>query len=125
MSLPTELPDDVRRRAMQPPGLPVGEPAWSQEDALTVLTVLEGTIIAVLQVDVYVRPFGRQELIHTGRRVSYDYRVGEQAVEFAVRSRELAAEFIAAGSRDELFVLLFSGQDDAEAGYGTVDLKAG
>jgi hypothetical protein len=110
---------------VQPPGLPEGDWAWSRDDALAVLGTLEGSIIAVFQVDVYVVPFGHHEVLHTGRRATYNYYVGERALEFANRSRHLAQEFIAGGSTDELFVLIFSGQDDAEAGHGTFEIKAG
>jgi hypothetical protein len=110
---------------MQPPGLPEGDSAWSRDDALVVIETLEGSIIAVLQVDVYVMPFGHQEVIHTGRCASYDYNMGELALQFAQRSRHLAQEFVSAGSGDELFVLLFSGQDDADAGHGTFKVRAG
>jgi len=122
--LPAELPKDVRRRAVQPPGLPEGDFAWSRDDALVVLETLEGSIIAVFEVNVYVVPFGHQDVIDTGRRVTYDYRVGELAVQFAQRSRQAARDFIDAGSSDELFVLFFSGQDDAEAGHGTAKVRA-
>ena len=125
MSVPTLLPRDVSRRAVQPPGLQAGDVAWSGDDALVVLAALEGSIVAILQVDAYVVPFGQQEVIPTGRRASYLHRLGERALDFAQRSRRAAAAFIDAGSRDELFVLLFSGQDEAEAGHGTARVKAG
>ena len=125
MALPVELPKNLRRRAVQPPGLPESDPAWSRDDALVVLKTLEGSIIAVFQVDVYVVPFGHHDVIPTGRSASYDCNVGELALKFAERSRHLAQEFIAAGSGDELFVLIFSGQDDAEAGHGTFKVRAG
>ena len=125
MTWPAGLPKNIRRRAVQPPGLPDGDFAWSRDDALVVLETLEGSIIAVFQVDVYVVPFGHHEVIHAGRRASYDYHVGELALQFAQRSRQLAQDFISAGSSDEVFVLLFSGQDDAEAGHGTSNARAG
>jgi hypothetical protein len=120
-----DLPKNLRRRAVQPPGLPEGDLAWSQDDALAVLKTLEGSITAVFQVDVYMVPFGHHDVIPTGRRASYDYNIGELALRFAERSRHLAQEFIAAGSSDELFVLTFSGQDDAESGHGTFKVRAG
>jgi hypothetical protein len=125
MSLPPGVPRHIRQRAVQPPGLPARDLAWSRDDALVVLTALEGSIIAVLQVDAYVVPYGQREVIHSGRRATYMYRVGEGASEFAERTRHAAGEFINAGAADELFVLLFSGQDDAEAGHGTATVRAG
>jgi hypothetical protein len=125
MTLPVELSKSLRRRALQPPGLPEGNPAWSQDDARLVLEALEGSITAVFQVDAYVVPFGHHEVIHTGRRATYGYNVGELALHFAARSRRLAQEFIAVGSSDQLFVLLFSEQDDAEAGHGNFRIRAG
>lgn len=110
---------------MQPPRLPDGDWAWSQSDALEALSALEGSTVAVFQVEVYVIPFGQQEVIGTGRRASYTYDAGELALQFASRSRQSARDFIATGSRDELFVLLFSGQDDAEAGHGAFRVRAG
>jgi hypothetical protein len=110
---------------VQPPGLPVGDLAWVKDDGLAVLRALEGTHVAVLQVDAYAVPYGRQEVIHTGRRAGYLYRLGERASEFAERSRQSATDFISAGASDELFVLLFSDQDDAEAGHGTAAVRAG
>jgi hypothetical protein len=110
---------------VQPPGLPAGDFAWPRDDALGVLKALEGSIIAVLQVDAYVIPYGQQAVIHTGRRAGFIYQRGERASEFAHRSRRSAAEFISAGSRDELFVMLCSGQDDAEAGHGTATVRTG
>jgi hypothetical protein len=125
MTVPADLPKNAKRRAVQPPGLPEGDDAWTQHDALGVLETLAGSIIAVIQVDVYVVPFGHREVIHTGRRASYSYNAGELAFEFAQRSRQLAEEFIKAGSSDELFVLVFSRQDDAEVGRGTFSVRAG
>lgn len=119
MTLPLQLGADVRRRAVQPPGVPDGDWAWSQEDARLVLASLAGTIVAVFQVDVYAMPFGQREVIHTGRSVRYFYQPGELALRFAERSRQLAGELIAAGASDELFVLYFSDQDDAEAAFGS------
>ena len=84
-----------------------------------------GSMVAVLQVDAYFIPFGQQEVMHTGRRAAYVYLLGERALEFAQRSRRAATEFIDAGAPDELFVLLFSDQDDADAGYGTRAVNAG
>lgn len=110
---------------MQPPGLPEGDVAWSTDDALTALAELEGTVIAVLHVDAYVVIFGHLEVTPTGRRASYTYEAGESAAQFALRSRQLARQFVRSGSSDELFVLVFSGQDDAEAGHGTFKVRAG
>jgi hypothetical protein len=101
MSIPPGLPRHIDQRAVQPPGLPAGDFAWSIDEALAVLTVLEGSKIAVLQVDAYVVPYGQQEVIHTGRRIGFLYQLGERASDFARRSRLSAAEFINAGSRDE------------------------
>lgn len=123
MTLPTALPNHVKRRAVQPPGLPEGDWAWPQADALAALETLAGSIVAVFQVEVYVVPFGHQDVLHTGRRASYTHNVGELALQFAERSRQLAAEFIKTGASDELFVLYFSGQDDAEAGHGTFNIR--
>ncbi len=123
--LPVELPKDLARRAVQPPGLPDGEFAWFGHDALAVLAALEGSIVAVRHVEAYVVIFGHMEVTHAGRRATYTYEVGESAVHFAQRSRQLAHAFIDAGSSDELFVFVFSGQDDAEAGYGTFAVRAG
>ena len=110
---------------MQPPGLPVGDSAWSKDDALVLLMTLEGTPIAVLHVDSYVLlPYGQGEVIHTGRRASYSYGLGERTLEFAQRSRHACGGFINVGANDELYVLFFSEQDDAEAGHGTV-VRAG
>lgn len=125
MSVPTGLPSSLSQRAVQLPGLPEDDVAWSKDDAHAVLTALDGWVVAVLQADAYFIPFGQQEVIHTGRRASYVYQLGERALEFALRSRHAAAEFIDAGAPEELFVLLFSDQDDADAGYGTVAVKAG
>ena len=125
MTLPVELPTTVRRRALRPPGLPDGDWAWSQGDAETALESLAGSVVAVLQVDVYVVPFGQQEVIPTGRRATFSYNRGELALQFAHRSRQLSDEFIRAGAADELFVLYFSGQDSAEAGHGTFRVRAG
>jgi hypothetical protein len=125
MTLPTLLPRKVTRRAVQPPGLPAGELAWSRDDALLVLAALEGTIVAILQIDAYVVPYGQPVVIPTGRRAIYVYLPGERAAEFARRSRQLAADFVRAGSPDELFALVFSGQDDAEEGHGTAWIKVG
>lgn len=125
MSLPTLLPRNLTRRAVQPPGLPPGDLAWSRDDALLVLDALEGSVVAIVQVDAYVVPFGQQEVIPTGRRAGYVYMLGERAADFARRSRQLAAEFIGAGTPDELFALRFSDQDDAESGYGTARIKVG
>lgn len=120
-----ELPKKVRQRAVRPPGLPEGECAWSQTDALDVLKTFEGSLVALFRVDIYVVPLGQHEVIPTGRRATYSYNPGELAIEFAQRSRHEAEEFIGAGSDDELYVLSLSGQDDAEAGHGTVRLRAG
>jgi len=123
--LPATLPKDVRRRAVQPPGLPDGDFAWTLDDALAVLETLAGTVIAVLQVEAYVVLFGHQDVVPTGRRAIYAWNPGELAAHFAQRSRQAAEEFIRAGSRDEIFAIVFSGQDDAEAGHGTAKLRAG
>lgn len=121
MSLPPLLPEHIRRRAVQPPGLPVGDSAWSKDDALALLATLDASPVAVLHVDSYVLlPYGQGEVIHTGRQATYSYGLGERTLQFAQRSRESASEFIRVGESDELFVLLFSNQDDAEAGYGSV-----
>ena len=125
MMLPPELAADVRRRAVRPPGLPDGDWAWSQDDARLALASLAGSIVAVFQVDVYAMPFGQREVIHTGRIASCFYHPGELALQFAERSRHLAGEFIDTGSSDELFVLYFSDQDDAEAAYGSSNARAG
>lgn len=125
MSFTAALPERLRRRAVQPDGLPPGDLAWSRDDALAVLAALEGTIVAVLQVDAYVVPYGHRDVIPTGRRASYLHLPAERALEFAQRSRRSAAEFIEAGSNDELFVLLFFDQDDADAGYGRAKASAG
>ena len=124
MILPSELPSDVRRRVVQPPGLPDGDLGWSRDDALAVLESLEGSIVAVLQVDIYAMPFGQHEVIHTGRQATFIHHVGELAIDFAVRSRHQAAELIAASTADELFVLYFSGQDDAASAYGSSNAAA-
>jgi len=110
---------------VQPPGLPADDPAWAKDDALALLVALEGTIIAVVQVDAYVVPYGRQEVIHSGRRATYSHRLRERASDFAQRSRHSASEFISAGTSDELYVLFFSDQDDAEAAHGTAIVRAG
>lgn len=123
--LPDELPEKIARRAVQPPGLPKGQTAWSKPDAAAVLHALEGTIVAVVHVDAYVVIFGHLEVAPTGRRQSYGYEVGESAIQFAHRSRSLAQAFIKSGTDDELFVLAFSGQDDAEAGHGSFAVRAG
>ena len=115
---------DVRRRAFQPPGLPEGDWAWSQDDARLALASLAGSVVAVFQVHTYAVPFGQHEVIHTGRGASYTHHAGELALQFAERSRRMAGEFVDAGSSDELFVFWFSGQDDAEATYGTLNAGA-
>jgi hypothetical protein len=74
---------------------------------------------------VYVVPFGHQDVIPTGRRATYTYNKGELALQFAERSRQLAGEFVRAGTSDELFVLYFSDQDNVEAGHGTFKVRAG
>lgn len=125
MSLPAALPQRLRQRAVQPNGLPPGDLAWSRNDALAVMAALEGTIVAVLQVDAYVVPYGHHDVIPTGRRASFLHLPGERALEFAQRSRQAVTEFVEAGTHDELFVLLFSGQDDADAGYGRARARAG
>jgi hypothetical protein len=60
------------------------------------------------------------EVVPTGRRALYLYQPGERASEFAQRTRQSAVEFINEGSLEELFVLLFSDQDDADAGERSV-----
>jgi hypothetical protein len=118
--LPPELPAKIASRAVQPPGLPEGWWAWCQEDARLALSSLAGSTVAVYRVDVYAMPFGRIEVIDTGRGASYFYQAGELALQFAERSRQLADAFVASGERDELFVLHFSTQDEADAAYGSV-----
>ena len=125
MMLPSELPPEVSRRAVRPLGLPEGEWAWGKDDARLALTSLAGSIVAVFQVEVYVMPFGQPEVIHAGRSASYFYHLGELAAQFAERSRQMAGEFIETGSSDELFVLYFSGQDDAEASSGSFKVGTG
>jgi hypothetical protein len=100
--------------------MPEGEWAWSRDDARAALASLEGSIVAVFEVEVYAIPFGQHEVIHTGRRATYFYRSGELALQFAERTRQEADEFIDAGSNDELFVLHFSGQDDTESAHGSL-----
>jgi hypothetical protein len=123
--LPPELPGKLTSRAVQPPGIPDGWWAWCQGDARLALASLGGSIVAVCQVDAYVVPFGQIEAIHTGRRASYFYQPGELALRFAERTRQLADGFVAAGERDELFVLHFSTQDEADAAYGPTRIAAG
>jgi hypothetical protein len=125
MMLPPELAADVRRRAVRPRGLPDGDWAWSQDDARLALASLAGSIVAVFQADAYAMPFGQREVIHTGRSASYFHHPGELALQFAERSRQLAGEFVDTGSSDELFVLYFSDQNDAEAAYGSSNARAG
>ncbi len=120
MTLPPEIPVAIQRRAVQLPGMDDDDWAWGQADAREALASLTGTIVAVFDVDVYVVPHGQDAAVHTGRRASYFYRTGEQALQFAERSRHDADRFIADSSRGELFVLEFSGQDEAEPAYGEV-----
>jgi hypothetical protein len=123
--LPSELTADVKRRAVQPLGLPEGDWGWSRSDGRVALDSLAGSIVAVFQVDVYAMPFGHREVIPTGRRASYLYHPAELALHFAERSRQMAGQFIDAGSSDELFVLYFTGQDDGEAAYGSSNARTG
>jgi hypothetical protein len=125
VTFPAELPKEIRQRALYPAGLPDGDSAWVRDDALRALAALGGSIVAVFQVDVYVVPFGHHDVIPTGRRIVSTYHAGELALQFAERSRHLAEAFIRTGASDELFVLLFSGQDDAEEGHGTYKRRAG
>jgi hypothetical protein len=125
VTLPAELPKKIRQLALHPAGLPDGDLAWSRDDGLAALAALAGSIVAVFQVDVYVVPFGHQDVIPTGRRATYTYNKGELALQFAERSRQLAGEFVRAGTSDELFVLYFSDQDNVEAGHGTFKVRAG
>ena len=124
-NLPPELPRRIRQLAVQPPGLPEGDWAWSLDSGVAALQALVGTAVAVFEVEAYVVPFGRVEAIPTGRRRTFGYDKGELALQFAERSRRLASEFMTAGSPDELFVFCFSGQDDAESGHGTFKVRAG
>ena len=125
MILPVALPKSLRLRALRPDGLSPGELAWSRNDAYDVLSALANSTIAVIGVDAYGVPFGQHLVIPTGRRAVYAYAPGELALDFARRSRQMAEVFIRAGSPDELFVLNFSGQDDAEAGHGVFKVQAG
>lgn len=125
MELPTELPTDVRGQALCAPGIPEGEWAWSRHDARAALTSLAGSLVAVIEVEVYVMPYGQREVVHTGRRATYFYRAGELALQFAERTRKEADEFVGAGSRDELFVLHFSDQDEAESAHGSLQSGTG
>lgn len=125
MTLPPELPRRIRQLAIQPAGLPEGDWAWVRDSALAALQALTGTAIAVFQVESYVMPFGQPEALPTGRRRTWGYDRGELALQFAERSRQQAAEFINAGAADELFVLWFSGQDDAESAHGQYKVRAG
>lgn len=125
MELPTELPTDVRGQALRPQGIPEGEWAWSQDDARAALASLAGSLVAVMEVEVYVVPTGQRHVVHTGRRATYFYRAGELALQFAERTRQEAGQFADAGSRDELFVLHFSDQDDAESAHGSLQSDTG
>lgn len=125
MDLPTELPTDVRGQALRPQGIPDGEWAWSRDDARAALASLAGSLVAVIEVEVYVIPTGQHQVIHTGRGATYFYRAGELALQFAERTRQEADQFVDAGSRDELFVLHFSDQDDAESAHGSLQSGTG
>jgi hypothetical protein len=120
MTLPPEIPAAVKRHAVQPPGVPDDTWAWSRDAAQAALASLEGSIVAVLEVEVYLMPWGHLQAVHTGRRATYFYRSGELALEFAERTRQEANGFVGAGARDELFVLHFSDQDDAESAHGSL-----
>lgn len=125
MTLPQEIPADVKQHAVHPPGVPEDTWAWSRDAAHEALASLEGSIIAVMEVEAYLVPWGQRQAIPTGRRATYFYRSGELAHEFAKRTRQEANDFVGTGGRDELFVLHFSGQDDAESAHGHVRSGAG
>ena len=125
MTLPQEIPTAVKEHAVHPPGVPEEAWAWSREGAQEALASLDGSIVAVMEIEVYLMPWGQRQAIPTGRRATYFYRSGELAHEFAKRTRKEANDFVGAGGRDELFVLHFSGQDDAESAQGNVRSGAG
>lgn len=116
MNLPLEIPKNLRNTAISLEELEIHDPAWSFSEALAVVQALDGSKVAILGGVLLVQEkFG---IIPTQENWCCDRVKGELATDFARRSREAAREFIESFRTDlrrdrMVFVLLFSGQQDA------------
>jgi hypothetical protein len=106
------LPANVASLAVAAPGLPEGSMGWTAESVRRAIDVLHGGKIALVGIDVYDRVvwgFAPADETWICYRLS-----GEPALAFAARSRAEARSWISRFPRENvLFVLEFSGQDDA------------
>ena len=96
MSLPDEIPGELRQNACFPPGLGDGQGAWCREDALEVIGSLEGTTIAVSDVMPY-RSIAWGTEVHwsvSDTEWSLHRMYNESDIDYARRSRKEAAAFI-------------------------------
>ena len=115
MSLPPEIPEPLRSQGISLEDLDIDEVAWGKGDALEVIESLRGTKIAILGGDVY-----RSEswgLAPTYDSWLCDRMEGEQAFEYAQRTRHEARAYIetygAGQDGNVLFSLRFSTQQEA------------
>jgi len=115
LTLPSEIPEELRADAVFVEGPGFSEMAWPREEALAVIESLMGTLVAVSGGDVY-----RSEA--WGFVPAYEYWLcdriqGEDSVNYAQRSRATAKRFVEShgGERPEsvLFALAFDTQQEA------------
>lgn len=111
--LPSEIPESLRADAIPLDDQAECDAAWPRDQALAVLSSLDGSTVAVLLAHVYAPT-------PTGLLPTRDYSrcgplPGESATEFARRSRAAARDFLEGrdDDPDALIAMSFSMQDDA------------
>ena len=114
MTLPPEIPEDLRAVAVNLPELGEWEGAWPQPDALSVIDSLKGTTVAIAHVTVFDKVhwgYAPSEVEWAGER-----QLNEPDTDYAGRTRSEAAKFIQeceSASETSLFVLMFPMEKDA------------
>jgi hypothetical protein len=114
MELPDSIPRKLRDAAIDLPEFEEGEGAWLKSDALSVIESLKGTTVAISDVVVFEKmPWGFAPGEHSW---SCDRLPKEPDPDYAVRSRDTAAEYIRDCRQvpdDALFALTFPVWKDA------------
>ena len=115
MNFPERIPSKLLKRAIPVGGEGSDDLGWSTGDALEVIDALRGTKIAILGGDLCR---SEQWGVTPGyENWSCGVLPGETATEFAQRTQEVARARVESHADDAsgslLFVLTFSGQDDA------------
>lgn len=108
--LPDEIPEHLRSLALAPRDGECDEPAWTPEDALTVVESLVGAEVAVAGGKVYRREaWGREP---TSDAWSCERRPGEGMPDYVQRCRGAAIDYIQTYAEDHggrvCFVLTFA-----------------